>query len=267
MAPQKIPPKTSLPKSNPSKLSTPSKLNVQPVRPSSIPNQNIIFFDTGPIISLVISRMSFILPELKKQYGGHFYITPAVKLELIDRPLTMNRYKFEALQCLKLLNDGVIELYEDVPVNTVNQLISLANTSFLSGTKNLEVLQQGEVESVACALKAGAQAVVVDERALRLFIEDSDGLRKLLTSRFEKEITPNQGNINAFSSKFKGMILLRSIELVCTAYKLHLYDGYAPPKRDGKAVLLDALLWAVKSNGCAVNEEEIEEMKAYLLRL
>jgi len=29
-----------------------------------------LFFDTGPIITLVMSRMVWILPELKKKYGG-----------------------------------------------------------------------------------------------------------------------------------------------------------------------------------------------------
>ena len=46
-----------------------------------------IFFDAGPIISLVMSRLGWILPLLKKKYGGKFYITPAVSMELIERPL------------------------------------------------------------------------------------------------------------------------------------------------------------------------------------
>ncbi len=227
--------------------------------------EKIIFFDTGPIISLVISRMSFILPELKKKYNGRFYITPAVKLELIDRPLTMNRYKFEALQVLKLLRDGVLELYEDVPKPTVRKLIDLANSSFMLDSKFLDVLQEGEVESVACALKMNADAVIVDERALRLFIEDSKGLQGLLASRFQKSITTNDQNIKQFSSMFKDMTILRSIELVSIGYEMGLFEGYKPTVRNANQVLLDALLWTVKSNGCAVSEEELEDIKQYLL--
>ena len=46
----------------------------------------ILFFDAGPVISLVMSRLAWLLPDLKKQFGGKFYITPAVKNELVDRP-------------------------------------------------------------------------------------------------------------------------------------------------------------------------------------
>lgn len=228
--------------------------------------QKIIFFDTGPIISLVTSRMSFILPEIKKQYNGRFYITPAVKLELIDRPLTMNRYKFEALQVLKLIKDGVLELYEDVPKPTVRKLITLANSSFYADGKSLDVLQEGEVEAVACALKMEADAVIVDERALRWFIEDSGELKGLLSSRFQKQITTNEANIKEFSSMLKDVSIFRSIELACVAYKMGLFEGYKPNLRNANTVLLDALLWTVKSNGCAVSEEELEDMKRYLLQ-
>ncbi|MBI2573607.1 hypothetical protein HYV86_07115 [Candidatus Woesearchaeota archaeon] len=227
--------------------------------------EKVIFFDTGPIISLITSRMSFILPEIKKQYNGRFYITPAVKLELIDRPLTMNRYKFEALQVLKLLRDGVLELYEDVPKPTVRKLITLANTSFYAEGKSLDVLQEGEIESVACALKINADAVIVDERALRWFIEDSKGLQGLFSSRFKKPITTNEANIQEFSTSLKDISIFRSIELVCVAYKLGSFKDYKPDLRNPNSVLLDALLWTIKSNGCAVSEEELEDMKRYLL--
>ncbi len=47
-----------------------------------------IFFDTGPIITLVMARLDWILHLLKEKYGGKFYITPAVKREnWLKRPL------------------------------------------------------------------------------------------------------------------------------------------------------------------------------------
>ena len=75
-------------------------------------NTKILFFDAGPIITLIMSRLSWILPELKKQFNGKFYMTPAVHYELIERPLTMKRFKFEALQVSKLVHEGVFEVYE-----------------------------------------------------------------------------------------------------------------------------------------------------------
>ena len=77
--------------------------------------QRVLFFDTGPIITLVMSRLVWILPELKKQFGGKFYITPAVKRELVTRPMDIKRYEFEALEALKLIKEGVLETYDKVP--------------------------------------------------------------------------------------------------------------------------------------------------------
>ena len=56
--------------------------------------EKVLFFDAGPIISLVMSRMWWVLPKLKKEFGGTFYITPAVKFELVERPLQTKRFAF-----------------------------------------------------------------------------------------------------------------------------------------------------------------------------
>ena len=117
-----------------------------------------IFFDTVLIITLVMSRLIWILPELKKRYGGKFYITPSVKRELITRPMDIKRFQFEALQALKLINDGVLEVYEDVPEKEVARLHAIANCSFKIGNQNMEVVQSGEIESVVCALEAGRRS-------------------------------------------------------------------------------------------------------------
>ena len=227
--------------------------------------RKVLFFDSGPVISLVVSRLSFILPELKKKYGGTFYITPAVHRELIERPLTLKRFEFEALQVMKLVKEGVLEVYEDVPQRKVKSLISLANSSFLADGKTMDIMQEGEMESIACALKVGAQALVMDERTLRLFIEDAKALEKLLSSRFEKQVTSQTEMIKAFNAEVTGMSIIRSVELVGVAYKLKLLGGYLPEGKGAEELLLDATLWATKYSGCAVTEDEIGQLKRMLL--
>ena len=86
-------------------------------------NSKSLFFDTGPIISLVMSRLIWILPKLKEKFQGNFYITPAVKYELVDRPIGVKRFEFEALQTMKLINDGVLEIYDDIPDKEVTNLL------------------------------------------------------------------------------------------------------------------------------------------------
>jgi hypothetical protein len=213
-----------------------------------------------------MSRTAWILPLLKKQSGIKFYITPAVKYELVDRPLTIKRFQFEALEVMKMIREGVLEIYTNVPSVKVKKLQKLANSSFKIKGKSLEIIQEGEIESVACALQEEGASVVIDERTLRLFIENNEGMKGLLEHRFHRTVTSNKINMDAFSSSFSGLKIIRSIELVSVAYKMGLLNSYLPKRRNGPEILLNSILWATKYNGCAVGETEIQEIKGYLLR-
>jgi hypothetical protein len=225
----------------------------------------VIFFDAGPIISLVMSRLIWILPKLKEEYPGKFYITPAVKKELVERPMNIRRFEFEALQVTKLIEDGVLEVYDKVPQKIVDKLKTLANSSFKIGKNNMDVLQAGELESLACYLDVGGEAIVIDERTLRLFIENSKNLRRLLEKRFRSKVVADLEQIDRFKKEVGVVKIIRSVELVGVAYKFGWLDSYIPKKKGGREVLLDSVLWAAKSNGSAVTGHEIEEIKNYLL--
>lgn len=227
--------------------------------------EKALFFDSGPIISLVMSRLDWILPQLKTQFGGKFYITPSVKRELVERPITIKRFQFEALQVLKLLGDGVLEVYQNVPTQKTTTLINLANNSFRMESKTLDIIQEGEMESLASAQELGA-AVVIDERTLRLFVENNKEMKRLLEKRFHKNIIPDETKMNQFSGEMKGVTIIRSIELVSIAYKIGLLDAYIPELKEGKELLVNSILWSTKYNGCAVSEDEIEEIKRFLLK-
>jgi len=228
--------------------------------------EKAIFFDTGPIISLVMSRLIWILPHLKKEFGGHFYITPAVRLELIEKPISVKRFEFEALQVLKMINDGTLELYEKVPKSNASQLINLANNTFSIGGKNMDIIQEGEIESVSCAMNIDAEAVVMDERTLRLFIEDCSELKSLLERRFNSEVLADTTKLKAFSQTLKSIKIIRSVELVAVAFKMGILDAYIPKEKGGSELLLDSVLWATRYNGCSVTDEEIEEIKQFLIK-
>ncbi|MEW5896568.1 MAG: hypothetical protein AB1668_02655 [Nanoarchaeota archaeon] len=224
-----------------------------------------LFFDTGPIITLVMARLNDLLPKLKEKYGGKFYITPAVEKELITRPMSIRRFEFEALQAQKFIRDGVLEVYNKVPQSNVKELIELANSSFRIKNKTIDVIQSGEIESVACALDTNADAIVMDERTLRLFIENNKEMKKLLESRFNQPIDIDAKKMDEFSRRLSGVKIIRSIELVSVAYKMGLLNSYIPPQKNGKEILVGSVLWATKYNGAAVTEQEVGEIKEYLL--
>ena len=225
-----------------------------------------LFFDAGPIISLVMSRLDWILPELKKHFNGKFYITPAVKIELIDRPLKIKRFGFEALQVMKHIREGTLEIYKEVPQKRVLELKKLANSSFKIKNKTMDIIQAGEMESVASALQLQSEGVVMDERTLRLFIENYKEMEKLLEIRFKRDVTGNPTNMKKFSDQLKAIKIVRSIELVRTAYKLGILDNYIPRLKTGKQMLVNSILWTTKYNGCAVTTHEIEELERFLLK-
>ncbi|MBI2668994.1 hypothetical protein HYX14_04070 [Candidatus Woesearchaeota archaeon] len=224
-----------------------------------------LFFDAGPIITLVMARLWWILPELKKRFGGKFYITPAVRKEVIERPLNIRRFQFEALQVQKLINDGVFDVYPQIPTAKISTLIHLANAGFSSGGKTIDIIQSGEMESVSCAVEMSA-GVVMDERTLRLLIENSSELQKLLEVRFHKQVDVDLQKIREFQQQLGKPQIVRSSELISVAYQMGLLSGYAPKGEKGRTVLLDSVLWNAKFNGCAITEQEIEELKKVLLR-
>lgn len=227
--------------------------------------RKVLFFDAGPIITLVMARLAWILPELKRKLNGRFYITPAVKYELVDRPLTVRRFEFEALQVLKMIREGVLVIFENIPRQKVSELISLANTSFRIDGKTMDVIQEGEMESAAAAIALGAEGIVMDERTLRLFIENNREMKALLEMRFQKQVLPDMKKMDKFSSALQGLTIIRSIELVGVAYALGLLESYVPEGKNGREQLLDAVLWDVRYNGCAVTEQEILDLKQFLL--
>ena len=80
-----------------------------------------ICFDAGPLITLSLNDMLWIIEKLSVRYTKPFFITPAVKKEIIDKPLNIKRFEYQAILLLNLLTDGYIKLF------THHKLSSLSN--------------------------------------------------------------------------------------------------------------------------------------------
>jgi predicted nucleic acid-binding protein len=228
--------------------------------------KKIIVFDTGPIISLTLNNLLWILEPLNKKFNGKFYIPIAVKKELIDKPLTTKKFKFEALQITPLITNGTLEVIEnDFIISKTKYLVDLANRCCKAKGNFIQIIQEGEMETVATALFFESNIIVVDERITRMLIEDPKGIKHLLERRLHTEIKVNKENLKTFYDVVKNLNVIRSIELVTIAYELGILDKYMD-KRQGlmvnnvEKVLLEGVLWAVKLNGCSVSEEEINDI-------
>src|SRR3989338_3544173 len=226
-----------------------------------------LFFDSGPLMSLTMNNLLGILQPLKEKFGGEFYITPAVRKELVERPLEIKRFEFEALQILKLLREGTLKLYEK-PLKGVIDLSAYANKSIVAKDKEccMEIIHGGELETVAASLQEGNDTVAIDERTIRLLMENSEELKSLIEARLHEKVILDKKMANQFQSLIKGMKVIRSAELVGMAYQFGILNNYLPPLKSGREILLDSVLWGLKLKGCAIIGEEIEELKRVLLK-
>ncbi len=221
----------------------------------------VMVFDTGPIISLTTNNLLGLLTNLKERYRGSFYITDSVRRELVERPLDTKRFKFEALQVLRCINAGVLEIYssEELRKSTLH-LIDLANSSFSAKGAFIQIVHFAEMSGLAASAINKAEAFVVDERNTRLLMEDPMRLREILGKRLHTSISVSKDNLDEFRKLTKEIKLIRSVELVSVAYELGLLDKYLVNIPEPKRTLLEAVLWGVKMNGCSVSENEIEDI-------
>lgn len=216
-----------------------------------------LIFDAGPLISLTMNGLLPMLVKLKKSFDGEFIITPAVRKEVIDRPLNIKKYKLEAVFVRDLIEDGILKLSNGVVsdnevsyrtkelINEMNSILTSQRTD-----EKIKIIQEGEASCLAFAdLCKGDSLIVSDERTVRLLTESPQNLKELMERKLH--IGLNMKKMDSLK-KYK---FIRSTELAYIAYKKKLLDIEHSNEN------LDAILYGLKLKGTAILSEEIEEMK------
>jgi len=218
-----------------------------------------IFFDSSTLISLAEAASLDILPALKDSFGGQLAITTTVKAETVDKAMVTDRFMYEGVRLRKMLEDGTLTLFGDGHVAELSEKISnLVNNTFFVGKKPLKIIHAGEVSILAISLQQNCEAIAIDERTMRLVIEDPNSLRQLLESKLHTKINVNKQNLLTWQAIFqKKLTVIRSTELAIAAWRKGLLAG-----TDEKA--LRGILWALKFAGCAISSDEIN---TYIKRL
>jgi len=218
-----------------------------------------IVFDTGPIISLAMNSLLWVLEPLKKNFRGNLYITRVVKRELIDRPLESKRFKFEAMRVLSYFSKNVIQMVENEKITAkTNYLMDIANKIYSAKGNYMQIVHKGEMEALAAAILLDASAFVVDERTTRMLIENPDILKNIMEKKLHTKLQINKKNLEEFMKETSNIKLIRSTELALVAYKLGLLDQYLPKIPNPKKELLESMLWGIKLNGCSISRREID---------
>lgn len=220
-----------------------------------------IIFDAGALITISMNGLDKELIRLKCIFDGVFLITQQVKKEVIDKPLTIKNFELEALRTKKLLDDKVIELADDYGLdnksieNKSNEIMNIANSFFMSPKEPVRLLHLGEASCLALSEMLNKEkiknVIVIDERTTRMLIEKPENLRELLIRKLHTNISLVKQNF----AYFKNFQVIRSAELIYVAWRKGLVE-----LKDG-IFILDALLYAIKSKGCAISSDEIEEIK------
>lgn len=205
--------------------------------------------DAGPLITLVETCYCWILEKLSRR--REFVVPPVVYEEIITNPLTIMRHKLSALRMRDLVNKGIVkvERVEGLDRET-NYFMSLANNLYFSKGKALRIIHRGEAQVVALAKLLGSPAIVVDERTLRLILEDPIALRNLLEKEVGDIVSVNSGVLKKIREEYR-LEVMRSAELLALAMEA----GILKMDREW----FEAALYALKFNGCSITRREIEE--------
>ncbi len=233
---------------------------------SDIAGSRLLVFDTGPLISLTVNNLLSTLEKLKDSYTGKFVIPESVKDELVDEPLKTKKFMFEAMQVQRLISTGVLEVVEDNDTKELTlELLRLANNSFAAKGKAVQLVQYGEMASIAAAKLLDAEALVMDERITRELVEHPKHLADLMEKRLHTTIIMDNNNISLLQRYVSKTKILRSVELASIAFESGLLDRYIAAGEE-KAIpqvrqkLLESVLWGLKMNGCAVSGKEIDQL-------
>jgi len=223
--------------------------------------EKFILFDSSTLISFAMNGLLPELNELKKIFKGKFIITKEVKQEVVDKPLTMKRFELEALKIEELLNEKILELPSSIGITDseiskeTKNILDTANNTFYARDRPISLIDAGEASCLGLSKilksKKMENVVAVDERTARMLCERPENLKRLFEKKLHTKIQSKEENYKFF----RGINFIRSSELIYVAYKKKLL------KLKGSKVL-DAMLYALKFKGCAISEEEIEEIKA-----
>ena len=220
-----------------------------------------LIFDAGPIISLTTNNLLWLLEPLKKEFNGRFYVTEAVKHELVDKPLETKKFKFEAIQIERLIEKGVLEVIDNSFIRQETpRLLNIANEIFKAFDNYIKIVHFAEISVIASAINLNADTVVIDEKTTRALIENPKIIFEILTKTLHTSVSINENNLKEFKNSVKNIRTIRSIELVTVAYEHGILNNYITKIPDSRKNLLEGVLWGVKLNGCAVSKEEIEQI-------
>ncbi|MDO8480865.1 MAG: hypothetical protein Q7S65_03540 [Nanoarchaeota archaeon] len=220
-----------------------------------------IILDSGPIISLSLNDLLWLFDKVKDYYGTTFSVTEAVKHEVLDHPLAGKRFKLEALQVMRLMKKGTFDVLKSPEIDALtNEMLPLANACYSAKGNKLQLVHYAEMSAIAAAILSKADAVMIDERTTRYLFEKPEKLRNVLQHKLHTPVELDKVVLAKLRRMAKNVKFTRSAEFTAVCFEKGLLDNLLPDMPKSKENLLDALLWALKLNGCAISTKDLETL-------
>ena len=208
--------------------------------------------DASSLISIVSTCFANSLKELVKTLGLELYISKTVYKECIERPITIKRYELSAVRLKQAVKQGWIKVFKEKLYDEMKRIQKTANKIYKINNRPLELVHEGEAESLALMKRLSAKIFIIDERTTRMIIESPEQLAVRLRKKYNAEVAINKKALREFNSMVGDIDILRSAELIALCFEHNLL---ALPKNIQS---LEAALYAVKYAGCAVAGYEID---------
>jgi hypothetical protein len=191
---------------------------------------------------------------LMKALGKELIITPGVKDEIVNHPIQTKRFMLKGMRLQELIKEGTIKVMSHPELKEETfRIASTANKLLSMGKRTINVVHEGEAESIALYELIDADALLVDERTTRHLIESPEKVRDYMQSRVEHKVDLNLKVADALKKEMKSIKVIRSSEIIAFAYENGILKSCETKES------LEAALFALKFSGCSITEEEIKE--------
>lgn len=220
-----------------------------------------LIIDSGILINFAMNGILYVIEELKKEFEGHFIITESVKYEVVDRPMKVQRFEFEAVKIQALLDNKTLVMPKDLGIDLkklsskTKEFTDKANHFVRIDERWVNLVSEAEMSCLALSemlMEQGYETIIaIDERTTRILGENPEQIEDLMSNKLHKKVTLDTKEINLFNKNR----FIRSPELVYVAFKKGLFHNIKGSKA------LEAALYATKFKGSAISFEEINELK------
>ncbi|MFP3950321.1 MAG: hypothetical protein ACLFUZ_04510 [Candidatus Micrarchaeia archaeon] len=218
---------------------------------------NYILCDASSLISLTGSCLDSVIDFFHDKFRVKFVVPKSVEYEAVTHPLSLKTkiYCFSALRIQNLINKRAIDVVPEGKDDKTKELMKQGNHIYHAAGKSLRLLHKGETEMLVLSRELNIPYILMDERTTRFLIESPITLKKHLEDEFNTHVMVNKKSMMSFSDCVKGINVIRSTELVYTAYENGFFSRFGAKESEAA----EAALYRLKYAGCAVSFADLKK--------